>query len=354
MKYALCIVALVATLSFAGSTFDGGCADTFGISGYTKAWIYMFGAENNDPANSFRAYNWTGFTGRLNDNVYGFVGTQFKTWDGNSSLQICDAYLNMNIIPELSIRAGQFKVPFGWAYTSSGGGQYFLDRAALAGTEDFTNFGGRDVGIKLHGEFDMVGIDVAYFNGTGAYSDADTVVVKEIAALLTVDATDWLTIAGGVTMIGEAQLDSAGVVLQEKWNATGIDAYILADYPISDAADLIFEGEFLQAGWIEPEVIGGEGKAGMDYYAMLGVNFDLEESFIASIMPAVRYETLSPSYFLVTGADEPKDNTTVMDFCVNCYLTPANTIQIGGRNYSFEADGVDGYTDMYLGWRMNF
>ncbi len=354
MKYALCIVALVATLSFAGSTFDGGCADTFGINGYTKAWFYMFGAENSDPENTFRGYNWTAFTARLNDDVYGCVGTQFKTYDGNSSIQVCDAFLNMNIVPELSIRAGQFKIPFGWAFNCSGGGLYFLDRAAVTGTEDFTNFGGRDVGIKLHGQFDMVGIDVAYFNGTGSYTDADDAVNKEFAALLTVDATDWLTIAGGVAMIGAPQLDSAVVVTQEKWDATGIDAYVLADYPLSDASNLIFEGEFMQAGWTEPEVVGGEGKSGMAYYAMLGVNFDLEDGFLTSIMPAVRYESLSPSYFLVVGEDDPEDNITVMDFCLNCYLTPANTIQIGGRNVSYEDEDLEGYTDMYLGWRMNF
>ena len=350
MKYALCIVALVATLSFAGSTFDGGCADTFGINGYTKAWFYMFGEENNDPENTFRGYNWTTFTARLNDNVYGCVGTQFKTWNGNYSLNVSDVYLNMDIVPELSIRAGQFKIPFGWAYTSSGGGQYFLDRAFVTGEPEFTNFGGRDVGIKLHGQFDMVGIDVAYFNGTGSYNDANDDVNKEFAALLTVDATDWLTIAGGVALIGAPDIADS----TEEWTATGIDAYVLADYPISDASNLIFEGEFLQAGYDGPELIAGEWEAGTAYYAMLGVNFDLADSFIASIMPAVRYESLSPYEYVVTGDDAAKDNTTIMDFCVNCYLTPANTIQIGGRNYSFEADGVDGYTDMYLGWRMNF
>lgn len=353
MKYALCIVALVATLGFAGSTFDGGCADTFGINGYTKAWVYMFGTEDHDPANTFRAYNWTAFTARLNDYVYGCVGTQFKTYDGNSSIQVCDAFLNMDIVPELSIKAGQFKIPFGWAFNSSGGGQYFLDRAAVTITPDFNNFGGRDVGLSIHGQFDMVGIDVAYFNGTGAYTDADTSVTKEIAALLTVDAAEWLTIAGGVAMIGQPEIaDSSGTI--EEWSATGINAYVLADYPLSDAANLRFEGEFLQAGWTGPDYDGFDEKAGMDYYAMLGVNFDLEDGFLTSIMPAVRYESLSPSTLVADDADDPEDNTTVMDFCLNCYLTPANTIQIGGRNISYEAEGLDGYTDMYLGWRMNF
>ena len=371
MKYALGLVVLVATLSFAGSDFSGGCAETFGISGYTKAWVYMYGAENHDPANTFRAYNWTSFTARLNDYVYGSVGTQFQSWNSNTSIQVCDAFLNMDIIPELSIKAGQFKIPFGYAFNCAGGGIYFLDRAAVTGTSDFTNFGGRDVGLKLHGQFDMVGIDVAYFNGTGTATDADTSVTKEFAALLTVKATEWLTVAGGVAMIGEPAHDvitpasmeisgdsviviPASTVTVEEWSATGIDAYVLVDYPISENADLIFQGEFMQSGWAAPEVIGGEGQAGSAFYALAGVNIGLENSFLASIMPVVRYESLSPSYFLVVGGTAPENGVTVIDGCVNCYLTPKNDIQIGVRNVAYETDTMDGYTDMYLGWRMNF
>ncbi len=359
MKYALGLVVLVATLSFAGSDFSGGCAETFGISGFTKAWIYMYGEDNlaaPETESTFRAYNWTSFTARLNDNVYGSVGTQFATYNGDVDIQVCDAFLNMDIIPELSIKAGQFKIPFGYAFNCAGGGIYFLDRAAVTGMPEFTNYGGRDVGLKLHGQFDMVGIDVAYFNGTGAYTDSDTSVTKEFAALLSVDATDWLTIAAGVAMIGEpAVYDSAGTtVVEEEWSATGIDAYVLVDRAISDNADLIFQGEFLQSGYAGPEVIGGEWEAGMAFYGLLGVNIGLENSFLTSIMPVVRYESLSPYEFVVVGVDAAKDNITVIDGCVNCYLTPMNDIQIGVRNVAYEADTMDGYTDMYLGWRMNF
>ncbi len=359
MKYALSLVVLVAALSFAGSDFSGGCAETFGISGYTKAWVYMYGEDNlmrDDTEYTFRAYNWTSFTARLNDYVYGSVGTQFATYNGDHDIQVCDAFLNMDIIPELSIKAGQFKVPFGYAFNCAGGGIYFLDRAALVSTTDFNNFGGRDIGVKLHGQFDMVGIDVAYFNGQGAYTDADTTVNNEFAALLSVDATDWLTIAAGVAMIGEPVLyDSAGTtVVQEEWSATGIDAYVLVDYPISDNADLTFQGEFMQSGWAGPELIGAEGQDGNAFYALLGVNFALENSFLASIMPAVRYESLSPSYSLPVGDPEWENGITVIDGCLNCYLTPKNDIQIGVRNVSYEDENMDGYMDMYLGWRMNF
>jgi len=371
MKYALGLIVFITMLGFAGSTFNGGCADTFGIKGYTKAWIYMYGSENHDPANTFRAYNWTTFMARLNDSVFGCVGTQFKTWNGSSSLQVCDAFLNMNIVPELSIKAGQFKIPFGWAFNSPGGAQCFLDRSAIAGTTEFANFGGRDIGLSIHGQFDMIGVDVAYFNGTGTYTDADSSNNKEFVALLTVKAADWLTIAGGAAMTGQPKHDVVipasiqisgdsvivipeSTVTIEEWSATGIDAYALVNYPLSDASKLVFQGEFLQTGYTGAQPANGEWSSAMAYSAMLGVNFDLEDSFLAGIMPAVRYENLSPYEFVVTGASAAKDNETVMDFAVNCFLTPANTIQIGGRNFSFENENLDGYTDFYLGWRMNF
>ncbi len=362
MKYALSLVVLVATLSFAGSAFSGGCAETFSIKGYTKVWVYMFGAENSDPANSFRGYNWTTFQARLNDNIYACLGTHFKTWSGNKAVQVADVFLNMNIIPELSVKAGQFRVPIGWAFNCSGGGIYFLDRAYYTTTTEFKNFSGRDIGVQLHGQFDMVGLDVGIFNGTGAYTDADTSTNKKIAALLTVDATDWLTFAGGVSMIGQPKHDetveivpdSFVVVTVEEWSATGINAYALVDYPLSETADLIFQGEFLQAGYAGPEVISGEWEAGMTYNALLGVNIGLNNSFLTGIMPAVRYESLSPYEFVVVGADAAEDNITVIDGCLNCYLTAKNDIQIGVRNVSYEDADMDGYMDMYLGWRMNF
>ncbi|NOQ21506.1 MAG: hypothetical protein GQ565_02490 [Candidatus Aegiribacteria sp.] len=355
MKYALGLVVLVATLSFAGSDFSGGCGETFGIMGYTKVWFNMFGAENHDPANSFRGYNWTSFIGRLNENVYGCVGTQFKTWNGNTSIQVCDAFLNMKIIPELSIKAGQFRVPIGWAFNCSGGGIYFLDRAYYTTTTEFKNFSGRDIGVQLHGQFDMVGLDLGIYNGTGAYTDADTSTNKKIAALVTVDVTDWLTFAGGVSMIGQPVLhDTSGAVSQDEWSATAFDAYALVDYPLSETADLIFQGEFLQSGYAGPERIGGEWESAMAYNALLGVNIGIENSFLTGIMPAVRYESLSPYEFVEVGQDAAEDNITVMDFCLNCYITPKNNIQIGGRNFSYENENMDGHTDMYLGWRMNF
>ncbi|MBN2587024.1 MAG: hypothetical protein JXA64_03225 [Candidatus Fermentibacteraceae bacterium] len=352
MKYALALVALVAFVSFA----DSGSGDAVSINGYAKAWFYMNGEENADPENTFRAYNWTALKGRLSESTYACLGVSYNSWDADGDLTICDAFLNMKMMPELSITAGQFKIPLGWAYNCSGGNLFFLDRAGVASTPEYGYYSGRDIGLNLHGQFDMVGVDLGYFNGTGIHTEANDLVTKEIAANLTVDATDWLRIAAGVGLIGQPDIeDSTGtVVIQDEWSATGINAYALADYPMSESAELIFEGEFWQFGYAGPEVTGAELNSGMDYYGMLGVNFMLEDAILHSIMPAVRYETYSPQEMVVTGADRAEDNVTMIDFCVNCFVTPANTVQIGGRNVSYEADGMEGYTDMYVGWRLNY
>jgi hypothetical protein len=356
MKYAIALVALVTALGFAESGCVG-CDDDFGVmvNGYAKAWFYMNGAEGADPENTFRAYDYTTIRGRLSESTYANVSASYKSWDADGDFTICDAYLTMKIMPEVAITAGQFNIPLGWANCCSGGNLFFLDRAGVVGTDEFALYSDRDLGVNLHGQFDMVGVDLGYFNGTGIHADANDLCNKEFAGKLTFDATDWLRIAAGVGMVGQPDIeDSTGTVIQDEWSAMGINAYTLVNYPMSESADLIFQGEFWQFGYPGPDVAGYDLNAGMDYYGMLGVNFMLEDAFLYSVMPAVRYETYSPSEMVAAGADGAEDNVTWIDACVNCFITPKNTVQIGLRNYGFEDDNTDGYTDMYLGWRLNY
>lgn len=357
MKYALGLVALVAALGFAGATFSGGPGETFTIKGYTKAWFYMDGSETANPEHAFRGYDWTTLMGRLNGSTYAYLGVNYKTWDEATPLNVCDAYVSMDVIPELNVTAGQFKIPLGYAYNRSGGGLYFLDRAALTGTDEFGYYGGRDVGLNLHGQFDWVGLDLGVFNGTGIHSDAENYVNKRIVAKLTLDPADWFTVAGGVSMIGETEhvetIDGIPMIIDE-WSASAINACALADYPLSGSADLLFVGEYCQMGYAGPEVDGMENNAAVAFYTTLGVNFTLQDALIHSVMPAVRYESYSPEEQIAAGADRDEDNKTFIDFCLNVFINPYNTIQIGGRNHGFEDENTDGYTEMYLGWRLNY
>lgn len=349
MKYALALVALVAVMAMAEPVVS--------ISGYAKAWFYMYGQEGANPEHTFRAYDWTTIKGRLSDDVYAYVGANYRSWESDGDLHICDAYLAMDITPELSVKAGQFNIPLGWANCCSGGGLFFLDRAGVVSTPEFGWYSDRDLGVNLHGQFDMVGVDLGLFNGTGIHADASEYWNKEFVGKLTVDATDWLRIAGGVGMIGQPEIeytDTTGTYTIPEWSGMGINAYALVDYPMSESAELIFEGEFWNFGYAGPDVDGVDEEAGMAYYGMLGVNLMLDGGFLHSIMPAVRYEMYSPQEAVVTGADRAEDNITWIDACVNCFITPRNTLQLGIRNWSFEEENTDGYTDMYLGWRLNY
>lgn len=348
MRYALALLAAVAAVSLAGSHFSGGCAEVFGISGYAKAWFYMDGEEGADPEHAFRAYNWTGFKGRLNSNTFAYLGTDFASEGGNPALHVREAYLKMDIMPELSVTAGQFKIPLVYAFNRSGGRLYFLHRAYMTTTDEFDLYGGRDVGVSLHAQYDWVGIDLGIFNGTRIYNDAENGYNKQIVAKLTLDPTEWLTVAGGMNMIGMA--DDEALEGDDSWSAMGINAYALVDYPVSDNTDLIFVGELLHAGCPGPDVEGVDAKDGLLFYATLGARFSLENAIISGIMPAVRLEMIDP-HDPAGGDDE--DNETVIDAALNLYINPHNNLQIGLRNYSYEAD-VDGHMDMYLGWTLNF
>jgi len=178
---------------------------------------------------------------------------------------------------------------------------------------------------------------------------------KQFTASLVAEPMDWMTIGAGVAMIGQpALLDTLLSIDTDSWSATGIDFYLLADYPINESATLNFAGEYMMLGRTGEELESVEKKDGTDYYVSLGGKFDVDMGAITAIQPAVRYESYSPSYLLASGADEPEDNQTIIDFCLNLHAGNMNTFQLGGRNMGYEDGDLEGYTDIYASWRMKF
>ena len=358
MKYAIGLLALVTMVSLAGGEFATGGSEMFKFSGYSKFRFAMFGCEDCNPANSFNFYNYVAWSPRVNDMFNGVLAFDTKYGFGSSdaTLKLCDAYLNMNIIPELSLMGGRFKVPFGNAFCCSGSMLPFYDRAFVTGTgkgimQGFHNFGGYDIGANLRANFGPVVVDLAYTNGTDAI--ADTTVNKQFTARLVATPAEWLDIGAAVAMIGQpALLDTAASIDTDSWSATGMDFYLTADYPISETAVLNFAGEYMMLGVAGEDLETMEKKSGSDYYASLGATFDVEMGAITSIMPAVRYESYTPPYMLASGDTEPENGQTIIDFCLNLNAGSMNTFQIGGRNMGYEDADMEGYTDMYASWRM--
>ena len=347
MKKAIEILAVLACFAFAGEVLSGG-SDMIKFKGYATFRWTMFGEEDYNPGSTMSTYSYIQWCPRLNEYVDGAISATVTT-PGDADIRVDCANLNLHFTENFTLTGGQFKVPFGYAYTRSGGSMYFGDRSALVDGNNFDDFGGKDISTMLTAEFAPVTVDLALSNGNGMNASADDQDMnKQFTARVVADPTDWLEIGGSVAMIGHADLDSTEV-LDESWNATGMDFFAVANYPVSPTGDLVFVGEYMMLGAQDNY---DDAEDGSRMSVMAGYDVDLDGDVFLAIMPALRYDMVTP--IDVTG--EAVDNgISRIDFCLNIDLfSQYNTLQIGARNYGSENENVDGHTDMYANWRMNF
>ena len=136
----------------------------------------------------------------------------------------------------------------------------------------------------------------------------------------------------------------------DTWSASGLDFYAVVEYPLSETSTLNFAGEYLILG--QPAADNTDMNDAGAYAFTLAPEFELDGAAIQAIRPAIRYENYNPGY---AGSTDPDNDYGAIDFCLNLDLySDGNTVQIGGRNYTFGDSDTDSYTDMYLGWRMKF
>ncbi len=340
MKRTLLVLALFALVAFAGDFATGG-AELTQFKGFgTFRWT-SFGEEGNPVGNEFSDYVWMAWLPKINDNVDFCISAKHAQTTG---FEFDAMYLNMQITECLSIRGGQFKLPFGHAFTRSGGSMYFADRSMITGG-NFGTFGGYDIGAQATVEFAPVTVDLMLSNGTGADANADTTVNKQFTARLAVQPTEWLTIGGSFAMVGTPEVaDTVDAV-----SANGMDFFAVANYPVSPTGTLRFVGEYMIYGAQDnlDDATDGNGMS-----IMAGYDMDLDGNFIVNVMPAVRYDAVTPTD--VTG-DAEDTGVNRIDFAVNMGIfSKLNTLQVGMRMYGAEAEGFDSYNDIYANWRINF
>lgn len=367
MRPALAAVAVVALVAFAGGEFATGGSDLMKFKGYGMATLHMWGEEDANPAMSFDGYAKFQWLPQVNDWINAKVDWDVSTNEGN--LMLNDAWLNLDFTENFSVMAGQFKRPWGYAYTRSGSSMYFLDRSIITEANAYPSvegdpidafgwFGGYDVGMNVRGDFDVVAIDLAVQNGTGdntaAYGDsADAYINKQFTVRAEAMPTEWATIGVAYGMANRASslTDDGGD--DETYSAGGIDAYGVVEYPFSETGTLLFTGEYMMLPWLGPDEDGEDPYDGMAYSAMLGGMFEVDMGRITALTPAVRYDQVDPAWYDEMDP-EPEDNFGAIDFCLNVHTGPMNTLQLGARNYTYESDEMDGYTDIYANWRMTF
>ena len=353
MKKAVAIMLLLCVPLLAGGEFGTGAAELLKFSGYgTFRWDF-YGQDEVNPENNMWSYFSVNWLPKLNSFVDGKMNLDLYS-NSSNSIRLADAYLNFNLTGNLSLMGGQFKVPFGYANTRSGGSMYFADRAYISSVGDYKNYAARDNGICLVASFEPVTVDLALFNGTGGNTVSDNDENNQFAARASVEAAEWITIGGAYTTVGQPEIeDSTGTT--ESWSSSGMDVFAVVNYPMGESAKLFFEGEYAMLGRTGAEVEGMEMTDGSCMSVAAAAEFAVGEGFVRAVRPAVRYDMANPSTTLAEGAEEPENNTSAIDFCVALDLTSGkNTLMLGARNYGFENGDIDGYTNMYLNWRMNF
>ncbi len=155
MKRAIAILTVLACLAFAGEMMTGG-AELTKFKGYGTFRWDMYGQEDTEPGSAMSTYTYVGWYPRLNQHVDGVITAHINT-PGEFDIEIFDvdcAFLNLHLTENISLAGGQFKKPFGYGFTRSGGSMYFADRAgAVGGYSDFSDFGGYEVSTMLTASF---------------------------------------------------------------------------------------------------------------------------------------------------------------------------------------------------------
>lgn len=350
MKYVLMVSMLAGTV-LAGGEFATGGAELLKFKGYLISDLYIYGQEDADPDMGFDVISSIEWLPTLNEYLDAKIAfkakpTEYEGEYEDLSLTTEDILLNLHFTEGVTFSMGHFKRPFGYNYTRSGSSMYFLDRAILQDMSEFKNYGKRDIGANLNLAFDMVDIDLAFTNGAGDNEPEDDS-NKQFTARAEIEPVDGITIAVAIGSHTENDPDSTST---DTWSATGMDFYTVVNYPLGETSTLNFVGEYLMMG--EPAADNVDMNDASAYAFTLAPEFELDGPAILALRPAVRYENYSPSY---AGSTDPENDVTAIDFCLNVDLySSRNTLQLGGRNYGFQADGVDGYTDMYVAWRMKF
>ncbi len=345
MRTALVLLTLVTVVAFAGEFATGG-AEMWKFNGYGIFRLDVFGEEEADPDMGFSTCGDLAWTPQLNDMLSAKAELGLDADD--NSVNLLDAYLNMTPADGFSIRGGQFKRMFGWGYLESTTAMLFPDRPLFVNESLFGLYGKRDIGLMLLGDFDMFTIDMAYTNGIVDTEETDS--NKQFTVHGTVMPAEWVTIGaalGMYAMDSEAEED-------ETVSSTGIDVYGIVDYPATETIDIHFTGEYLMLGAPVEDVEGIENTDGSAMTIAGGATFGLQGDMITGITPMLRFEQISPATQLPEEAEAPEDNYGAIDFCANIHMGTHNTLQLGARNYSFEAEGVDGYTDIIANWVMKF
>lgn len=275
---------------------------------------------------------------------------------GNGRAVLTDGYLNMKLLDELQLRAGQYKEPFGMEENTSSRFISFIERTMATNAIA----PGRDIGFMVHGKVadGILNYALGVFNGNGSNQQRDADDDKDVALRLTFSPfagndNMWLKGLhfGGAFTWGRRDQDEPELELETQ---LGSEWFIMADTVVHDDA-LIRWG--VELAWL----VGP---------------FSLRAEFMQMIFEDLRYGAekddfevdgwyVEASYF-ITGEDasfkrpKVKDNFNPLneEFGLGAFQVAARVSQVHAETgiiHQGFASGTDRGTDMTIGlnWWLN-
>ena len=350
MRSAIVVLLILTIPVFATGEFHSGGSELWKFKGYNTVRMNFYGAEDADPDIAFSGITTFLWIPQITENLSANVCS--KIFTSNGQFKLYDLWMDWEIYEGVTLRAGQFLRPIGYASLEPGSGLLFADRPLYVYSDDFGVYGGRDVGACLKTDFGPAGIDLTFTNGSGWNAPEDDS-NKQFTAHVFAQPEDWMKISGTFALFTE-DADTTNT-----FTCSAFGGYAALDYPTSDNLTINFVGEYLSLGWNGEEIEGMERKNGSVLTAMIGACFNTGSSSLSAIQPVVRYETVNPATQIVEGNPEPEDNYGALDYCVNFHFGELNTVQVGGRTFSFETESESdplsqNHTDIYVKWRVKF
>lgn len=215
--------------------------------------------------------------------------------DGAKSLSVLEAVVDYAHAPFLTLRAGQFQVPFGYETQNANFDVEVTERSQIVSAlwcNGSTSGYLRDQGVMAMGQHKLFNYKVACVNGTGL-NVADNNNHKDIVARL----------GAGIPMFAGLGFS----VLQGTWpnGAESVDRTAFGFDMFLDTGKLLFQTEYITAeGAAESATTAWDGKFG-GYYVTLGYRVT------PLVEPVFKYDKYDPD------KDTDDDELTNMYFGVN-------------------------------------
>ena len=293
----------------------------------------------NEPATTAlevrRLYFGTNFA--FSDWITGSIQANFA----GGSARLEDGYIDAALTDGLSVRAGQFKKPFGLFELTSNTRILTIERAVrIRGVEDLvgvpgeaqylldeSGYLGRQVGVMAHGTSGPLGWSAGVFNGEGQ-NTAETQGSKAYAGRLTWALEDSPLVVGGgfsvqptgVFDVDGDEIGATAFAVDAEWGAfRGEGLHVMAEAMYGDNPLIIVADE-------PSTMVGAQVAAAW---------FSPRDGRVEGVEPVLRASWADPD------TDVSDDEGLLLTPGVNMYFSGRNRFMVNGEAYVPSASGVD-------------